>query len=863
MGIENNNNSVRFIKQTTMENPIWKKLFVESNIPEKLSPLKELSRNIWWAWNNEARELFQAIDAEIWEECEHNPIVLLEKVSYQRFLELEDDVNFMEKLGYAYNLLQAYLEERKTLQGPSIAYFSMEYGLHDSLKIFSGGLGILAGDYLKEASDQRVNLTAVGLLYRYGYFKQTISIHGEQMSNYEAQQFSKIPVQPAFDKDGNWVHVEVEYPGRTVTARVWKVEVGSIRLFLLDTDFEANADEDRFVTHHLYGGDNENRLKQEILLGLGGIRALNKLEVHADIYHCNEGHAAFIGLERITNYVNSEKLTYAEAREVVCASTLFTTHTPVPAGHDSFHNDMFKRYMDKYPEKVGLTWDEFVALGKADPMEDHFNMSYLACNLSQGINGVSKLHGDVSKHVLKPLYKGFLAEELEIGYVTNGVHYSTWVAKEWRQLHEKYFGEGFPNNQLDINIWNNIYNVPDEEMWNTKQQLRMKTIAYVKQRFADNWIKRHENPKLISEVLNNLNPNALTIGFARRFATYKRAHVLFQNLDRLSKIVNNPSRPVQFIFAGKAHPADKAGQDLIKMIVDISKRPEFIGKVLFVQNYDMNLAKMLLQGVDIWMNTPTRPLEASGTSGEKGVMNGTLHFSVLDGWWCEGYRENAGWALPEERTYDVQDYQDQLDAETIYNILEHEILPEFYNRNIHGIPEKWVSYLKNTFAKVAPNFTTARMINDYQQRYYNPQAERTAGVKKDEYKLAKELAVWKAKIASGWEQLELQDLQITDGITNVLKIGKEYPAKVVLNLKGLLPEDVGVEMVITENGENGGEPHLVNAIEFEAGTLENTVCTYNLNLQLMDPGAYSYGIRVYAKNPNLPHRQDFMYIKWL
>jgi len=857
------NFDVRFIKQASMESPVWKKLFVESNIPEKLSPLKELSRNIWWAWNNEARELFQAIDAEIWEECEHNPIVLLEKVNYQRFLELENDPHFMGKLEYAYSLFCNYLNERKGLQGPSIAYFSMEYGLHDSLKIFSGGLGILAGDYLKEASDQKVNLTAVGLLYRYGYFKQTISINGEQMSNYEAQQFSKIPVQPALDSDGNWVHIEVEYPGRMVKARVWKVEVGSVKLYLLDTDFEENSDGDRSVTHHLYGGDNENRLKQEILLGIGGIRALKKLGYNADIYHCNEGHAAFIGLERISNYVNTEKLTYAEAREIVRSSTLFTTHTPVPAGHDAFHDDLFIRYMGKYPAKVGISWDEFVSLGKADPKEDHFNMSYLACSLSQGINGVSKLHGDVSKEILKPLYKGFLPEELKIGYVTNGVHYSTWVAKEWRQIHQKYFGEDFPENQLDASVWNNIYTVPDEEIWNTKQQLRMKTIAYVKQRFATNWIKRHENPKLISEVLNKLNANTLTIGFARRFATYKRAHVLFQNLERLSKIVNNPSRPVQFIFAGKAHPADKAGQDLIKMIVDISKHPEFIGKILFVQNYDMNLAKMLLQGVDIWMNTPTRPLEASGTSGEKGVMNGTLHFSVLDGWWCEGYRENAGWSLPQERTYDVQDYQDQLDAETIYNMLEQEIVPEFYTRNIHGVPEKWVSYLKNTFAKVAPYFTTARMINDYRERYYNPQSERTANLKRDDYKLARELALWKTKIANGWGKIEVKDVQITDGFTNTLKIGKEYPAKVVLDLKDLKTEEVGVEMVITENGEDNGSPHLLEAVEFEVGQVEGSICTYNLDLQIMDPGAYNYGIRVYAKNPNLPHRQDFMYIKWL
>lgn len=854
---------VRFIKNSSVEQPVWKKLFVESNIPEKLAPLKELSRNLWWVWNTEARELFQMIDAEIFDECEHNPILLLERVSYQRFLDLENDDAFILKMNNVWKSLQAYLDDRRTLHGPSIAYFSMEYGLHDSLKIFSGGLGILAGDYLKEASDSKVNLVGIGLLYRYGYFRQNISIAGEQLSYYDAQQFSKIPVQPAFDQNGEWVSIEVEYPGRTVTARVWQVNIGSVKLFLLDTDFDSNIDEDRFVTHHLYGGDNENRLKQEMLLGLGGIRTLKKLGIETDIYHCNEGHAAMIGLERIKDLVESTDLKYAEAKEVVRASTLFTTHTPVPAGHDSFHQDLFKRYMDKYPEKVNISWEEFISLGKANAYEDHFNMSYLACNLSVGINGVSRLHGDVSKEILRPLYEGFLSEEIEIGYVTNGVHYSTWVAKEWKEIHQKYFGDKFPQEQLDIDVWEHIYKIPDEEIWTIKQNLRLKTIGYIKQRFTDTWIQRHENPKQITEVLGKLNPNALTVGFARRFATYKRAHLLFRNLDRLSKLVNDPERPVQFIFAGKAHPADKAGQDLIRYIVEISKRPEFIGKILFVQNYDMNLAKMMLQGVDIWMNTPTRPLEASGTSGEKGVMNGTIHFSVLDGWWVEGYKKDAGWALPQESSYDLNELQDELDAETIYNIFEDEILPAFYSRNQKGIPEKWVSYIKNTFAQVAPHFTTARMIRDYQVRFYNPQAERAARLKESNFKLSKELAIWKAHISSLWNDIEVKDIQITDGITNVLKIGEKYPARVVIDLKGLKPEEVGVEMVVTENGEDNNPVTLVECLQFEVEKTEGTVLTYKLNLQLMNSGAYGYAIRVYPKHPELPHRQDFHYLKWL
>ncbi len=845
-----------------MEQPIWKKLFVESNIPEKLTPLKEISRNLWWVWNTDARDLFQYIDAEIWEECEHNPILLLDRVNYQRFMELENDAEFILKMNQVSTSLHKYLADRKELQGPSIAYFSMEYGLHDSLKIFSGGLGILAGDYLKEASDSKVNLVGVGLLYRFGYFRQTISNTGEQLSNYDAQQFSKIPVQPAYDSEGNWLTIQVDYPGRVVTARVWQVNIGSVKLFLLDTDFEANSEEDRFVTHHLYGGDNENRLKQEMVLGLGGIRTLKKLGYEMDIYHCNEGHAAMIGLERMSDLVAEKGLHYTEAKEVVRASTLFTTHTPVPAGHDSFHQDMFKHYMHSYPAQVGISWDEFCGLGKANVYEDHFNMSYLACNLSQGINGVSMLHGDVSKDVLSPMYQGFLPEELEIGYVTNGVHYSTWAAKEWKEIHQKYFGKAFPDDQLDFDSWERVYQIPDEEIWNMKQTLRAKTIAYVIQRFTNTWIKRNENPKLISEVLGKLDPNILTIGFARRFATYKRAHLLFRNLDRLSRLVNDPERPVQFIFAGKAHPADRAGQDLIKHIVEISKLPEFAGKILFVQNYDMNLAKMMLQGVDIWMNTPTRPLEASGTSGEKGVMNGTIHFSVLDGWWVEGYKKDAGWALSQENSYDVPDLQDELDAETIYNIFEEEILPAFYTRNSKGVPEKWVSYIKNTFGQVAPNFTTARMIRDYQVRFYGPQAERSSRLAAGDYQLAKEIAQWKLNVATNWNQIEVKNVQITDGITNVLKIGEDYPARVVVDLKTLNPEDVGVEMVITENDENN-RPKLVECVPFEIESTVGSEVTYKLNLHLMNSGAFNYAIRMYPKHQELPHRQDFCYLKWV
>jgi glycogen phosphorylase len=853
---------IKNIQGLENEQPIWRKIIIESSIPESLSPLKELSKNLWWVWNNRAKELFSYINPEIWEMCNYNPVILLDEVNYKRFLELEKDQTFMNDMNRVYGDYSRYMSERSELGSPKISYFSMEYGFHDSLKIYSGGLGMLAGDYLKEASDMRVNLNAVGLLYRYGYFKQTLNLHGEQMATYEFQDFSKLPVQPVLSENGDWVTIDLDFPGRKMIAKIWQVNIGSVKLFLLDSDHELNDEQDRFVTHHLYGGDNENRLKQEMLLGIGGIRALKKLGIEADIYHCNEGHSAFLGIERISQIMDEHQLNFSEAKEVVRTSTLFTTHTPVPAGHDSFHHDLFKHYMANFPMRLGLDWFEFEMLGKANSAESNFNMSYLACNLSQGINGVSKLHGEVSKTVLKSLYNGFLEEELEIGYVTNGVHYASWTAQEWKDIHKEYFGDEFPINQLDFEIWKKIYDVPEKKIWDLRKTLRSKLINYIKERFSDTWIKRNENPQLITEVLGKLSPNALTIGFARRFATYKRGYLLFRNLERLSAIVNNPNKPVQFIFAGKAHPADKAGQDLIKYIVEISKMPEFRGKILFLQNYDINMAKMLLQGVDVWLNTPTRPLEASGTSGQKGAMNGTLHFSVLDGWWVEGYKKSAGWALPAERTYDVQDYQDELDAETIYNILEQEIVKSFYKRNKEDIPVEWVSYIKNTVAQVAPHFTTGRMMQDYHHRYYIPQLERNRNMVSDNFKWAKELASWKQKVSLVWNDIEIKNTTIADEISNVMKIGKEYPIRIDVDLKGLNFDEAGMELLVTENGVEDS-PKIVEVLEFEKKHLEGTICTFTLNYRPVHPGSFNYGFRLYPCIEGLPHRQDFRYVKWL
>lgn len=863
MGIEANK-----IRQPENTGPLWKKIVVESNVPETLIPLRELARNLWWTWNEEARVLFNEVDPEIWEESRHNPVILLEETSLERFDELKSDESFILRMKSAENKLKNYLQARKKLRGPKIAYFSMEYGLHSSLKIYSGGLGVLAGDFLKEASDAKVDMTGFGLLYRYGYFKQIISMQGEQIAQYESEHFSKIPIQPLKDERGDWITIEIEMSGRTVFAHAWYVNIGSIKLYLLDTDYEANRDPDRFITHHLYGGDNENRLKQEIVIGIGGIKLLEKIGIKADIFHCNEGHAALIGLERIRMLMEYSNLSFSEAKEIVRASTLFTTHTPVPAGHDSFHDDLFKLYLSKMAQKMNVTIEDFLSLGKASYAEDHFNMSYLAANLSQEINGVSMLHSQVSKGLFSKLYKGFLPEELDnIRYVTNGVHYPTWASTEWKIIHEKFLktdelAEDIHeyNKEAESRAWRNIYKVQDHIIWETKSKLRDNLISYIKERYADIHIQRNENPKYISEAITRLNPKALTIGFARRFATYKRAHLLFRNIDRLAKIVNNPDRPVQFLFAGKAHPADKAGQDLIKFIIDISKRPEFIGRILFIQNYDMNLAKMLVQGCDVWMNTPTRPLEASGTSGEKGVMNGTLHFSVLDGWWVEGYKKDAGWSLPIEKTFDVEELQDELDAEAIYSIFENEIIPAYYYRSEKNIPILWVDFIKNTFAEVAPHFTTRRMMKDYFDRYYIPMSGRSARLQTNNFSEAKEIAAWKNKILGVWDQIEVVNVQLADGITNTYKMGQIYPSHLILDIKGLSPEEIGIEIIIASSDEH---PDFVEKYEFLPEKVENDLAHYVLDLTLTKPGSYNYGLRLYPKNSKLPNRQDFGIVKWI
>ncbi|MCS3073483.1 glycosyltransferase family 1 protein [Bacteroides thetaiotaomicron] len=850
------------IKVSNVNTPNWKEVTVKSRIPAELEKLSEISRNIWWAWNFEATELFRDLDPELWKECGQNPVLLLERMSYEKLEALAKDKVILRRMNDVYTKFRDYMDVKPDETRPSVAYFSMEYGLSSVLKIYSGGLGVLAGDYLKEASDSNVDLCAVGFLYRYGYFTQTLSMDGQQIANYEAQNFGQLPIDRVMDANGQPMVVDVPYLDYYVHANVWRVNVGRISLYLLDTDNEMNSEFDRPITHQLYGGDWENRLKQEILLGIGGILTLKALGIKKDVYHCNEGHAALINVQRICDYV-ATGLTFDQSIELVRASSLYTVHTPVPAGHDYFDEGLFGKYMGGYPARMGISWDDLMDLGRNNPGDkgERFCMSVFACNTSQEVNGVSWLHGKVSQEMFSTIWKGYFPEEIHVGYVTNGVHFPTWSATEWKELYFKYFNENFWYDQSNPKIWEAIYNVPDEEIWKTRMTMKNKLVDYIRKSFRDTWLKNQGDPSRIVSLMDKINPNALLIGFGRRFATYKRAHLLFTDLERLSKIVNNPDYPVQFLFTGKAHPHDGAGQGLIKRIIAISRRPEFLGKIIFLENYDMQLARRLVSGVDIWLNTPTRPLEASGTSGEKALMNGVVNFSVLDGWWLEGYREGAGWALTEKRTYQNQEHQDQLDAATIYSILETEILPLYYARNKKGYSEGWIKVVKNSIAQIAPHYTMKRQLDDYYNKFYNKLAKRFHMLSANDNAKAKEIAAWKEEVVAKWDSIEivscdkLEDLKAGD-----IESGKEYTITYVIDEKGL-NDAIGLELVTTYTTADGKQ-HVYSVEPFSVIKKEGDLYTFQVKHSLSNAGSFKVSYRMFPKNPELPHRQDFCYVRW-
>ena len=850
------------IKASNANQPCWKPIAVKSNVPAELGKLEELARNMWWAWNHDARSLFRSLDETLFEECGQNPVLLLERLGFEKMEKLSQDKAVLKKMDNVYKQFRAYMDVEPDKNRASVAYLCMEYGLNQVLKIYSGGLGILAGDYLKEASDSNVDMCAVGFLYRYGYFTQTLSMDGQQIANYEAQNFGSLPIEQQMNEDGTPMVVDVPYMNYYVHAYVWRVNVGRIKLYLLDTDNDMNSQFDRSITHALYGGDWENRLKQEILLGIGGVLTLQKLGIKKDVYHCNEGHAALCNVQRLVDYVRGG-MGFTQALELVRASSLYTVHTPVPAGHDYFDEQLFGKYMSGYPQMLGISWDEFMGMGRMNPEDksERFCMSTFACNTSQEVNGVSWLHGEVSKKMFAGIWKGYYPEESHVGYVTNGVHFPTWCANEWRTLYAKHFDANHLADQSNQSIWEAIYNVSDEEVWKTRMALKTKLIDYIREQFRDSWLKNQGDPSRVVSLMDKINPNALLIGFGRRFATYKRAHLLFTDLERLSRIVNNPNYPVQFLYTGKAHPADGAGQGLIKKIYEISQRPEFLGKIIFLENYDMQLARRLVSGVDIWMNTPTRPLEASGTSGEKALMNGVVNLSVLDGWWLEGYREGAGWALTEKRTYQNQEYQDQLDAATIYSLLENEVMPLYYARNAKGFSTGWVKVVKNSIAQIAPHYTMKRQLDDYYSKFYNKLRDRSLQLQANDNQLAGEIALWKESVAERWDAINVVSVKKSEELVNgSIEAGKKYNVEVVVDEAGL-NDAVGMELVTLVTDKNG-EEHIYCVEAFEMVGREGNNYTFKASHCIDNAGSFKVCYRMYPKNENLPHRQDFCYVKW-
>lgn len=840
-----------------------KKLFIEAKLPDNLQPLEVMGHNLWWSWDAEATKLFRSIWPEKWEEANYNPLTIIRMLNSFQTKELSENKSFVEQVNRVYRRFQSYMEVPFNSDKPSVTYFSMEYGLHISLRLYSGGLGVLAGDFLKEASDEAVDMNAIGLLYRYGYFQQQISLYGDQISDYPPQKFTELPLTPARDEQGEWVKISIQLQNRTVFAKIWVLKVGRINLFLLDADIDENAWEDRSLTHQLYGGDNEHRLKQEILLGIGGVKALEAMGVKSDIYHCNEGHAAFMGLERVRSIMQREQVHFDSALEKVRSSSLFTTHTPVPAGHDHFSTDLIQSYFNHYAGELGLSMDRFMALGKIQPdnLEEDFSMSHLAIRLSKQVNGVSKLHGQVSREMFEVLYPGYIAEEVHIGHVTNSVHYPTWIAESLNVLYQDHFGKDFLMDQSNPSRWGKIMEVADQQLYDIRTALKRRLLTKLEEQLKEDLLKRGEHPSAIFKTIKGIQPNALVVGFARRFATYKRAHLLFSDLERLAQLVNHPEKPVLFLFSGKAHPADKGGQALIKHIIEVSRKPEFLGKIIFLEGYNMELAKYLVQGVDVWLNTPTRPLEASGTSGMKAALNGVVNFSVLDGWWAEGYRPDAGWALQLERTYKDQSLQDQLDAENLYNIFETEIVPTYFDKNEDGVPIRWINYVKHIIADVAPHFTMKRMMDDYFEYFYQPLKSNYQALCNQKNTI-EDFVQWKGDIQEKWEGLRRTDIRLMDTENESLVLGEPFDATLELYLNGIDAQSIGLEVVLFRRIDEH-KLELKTSQPMELKEVGQGTAIFTCQYIPEYAGVLEYGFRVYPQHPLLAHRQDLPLVKWV
>ncbi len=849
--------------------PTIKTVTIVPNLPEKLEPLMTIAKNMWWSWTPDAIYLFQDMDRDMWEATGHNPVALLGRIEQPRLEELERDEIFLARMDKVYRELERYLNsstwyQKVNVEGNQgcIAYFSAEFGLHESLPLYSGGLGILAGDHMKSASDLGLPLVGVGLLYKHGYFKQYLNPDGWQMETYPSNDVYNMSMVQLKDEDGMPITIEIPFYDRTIQARVWSITVGRINIYMLDTDVPVNSPHDRQITSHLYGGSLETRLQQEIVLGMGGIRMLRKLGHPPTVCHMNEGHSAFMAVERLLNLVQEENMNFDEALEAVRATSIFTTHTPVPAGIDRFPEDLMRRYFTDIADKLGIGIERFLDLGRIQPgnRAEEFCMAVLAIKMASQTNGVSKLHGEVSRKMWADIWPQIPRHEVPITHVTNGIHTIGWLSVEMTRLYERYLGSRWQDEPTNHAIWKRIEHVPAFELWRSRERLRERLIAFARKRLRKQLDLKGAAKYKLKQAEEVLDPEALTIGFARRFATYKRATLLFSDLERLTRILTNEDRPVQLIFSGKAHPKDKFGKELIHRIVQMANLPELRMHIVFIENYDIEVARYLTQGVDVWLNTPRRPMEASGTSGMKVPANGGINCSILDGWWCEAYNGENGWAIGAGEDYDDPDYQDEVESRLLYELLENTVVPLFYERSKHGIPLGWVEIMKKSIQTVCPYFNTNRMVEEYATRFYLPNMSKWGILSRNDWEEVRKLTSWKKHVLQEWHNVDIKRVEFP--MEDSPKVGDRAPIKAWIDLNGMDPSEVRVDAYIGYLDDSGEIPEGHPLPLLPAGKEEDGLYLFQGTLLCLSSGMIGFTVRCYPYRKELGHKFELGLLTW-
>lgn len=850
---------------------VFNKIIVNPQLPKRIEDLEKIANNLWWSWNTEFLNLFKQIDADLWERVEKNPVKFLKQVSQERLEEAEKNVEFLKQYDKIVENFESYQNSKSTWfskkypenKNDLIAYFSAEYGLDQILSIYSGGLGILSGDHLKSASDLGIPLVAVGLLYKNGYFHQKINGYGEQETEYRKIDIYSLPIKPVKDENGQDLIIFVKFPKRRLYLKVWSISVGRVTLYLMDSDIEENNEEYRDITTTLYGGNQEMRISQEIVLGMAGVRLLKTLGLKPSLYHMNEGHSSFLIIELIKNIMKEKQISFDMAKDIVSSKTVFTTHTPVPAGNDIFPLELVEKYFKDYWERLGISKEEFFKMGmEPNPKPNSgFNMGILALKVAGKKNGVSKLHGAVSRELFSDVWPEIAPDESPITYVTNGIHTCSWLSPNLKELYNKYLMPYWQDHIYENSTWEKIAEIPNEELWNAHMQRKQKLMEKAKQNILERLKRSGYRYEEINEITSKLNPNALTIGFARRFATYKRATLLFRDLERITQILNNADRPVQILIAGKAHPADKEGQNLIKYIHEISMKPQFKGKVFLLENYNMELSRYLISGVDVWLNTPRRPMEASGTSGQKASVNGAVNFSILDGWWAEGYNQKNGWAIGTNAEYESYEIQDNCDSESIYQTLENKIIPAYYEKNEKGISDKWMEYMKNSIISTGGKYSTARMLVDYTNQLYMP----LINLYHKYYESLENVAnynSWKKEMYKNWANIVITEENNLNNI--VVDAGENIEAHCRVTLPNIEPENVEVQVYYGRIKENGVlEKIAIIPMTLETYNEEEKVATYKAKIELTTGGNYGYTFRVMPKHEMLLDSENLNLVKWI